>query len=177
MVSIHHHGMDKECIISDSGIATITQGNMNCSFQPEQDSEEKKWYRQTDAHSSSCNRVRERTHSIILDLSPVSFIDTVTLKTLKNVSHIPLYTPPSVVYLKFNLRKQESKLNYAGKKKIVFFFTNTLLDFSRFCKGWYHCLHRWMSRWVKIRDALLLQTNIHMLNQEVFINKQINNVH
>ncbi|RXN30893.1 solute carrier family 26 member 6-like protein [Labeo rohita] len=84
MVSIHHHGMDKECIISDSGIATITQGNMNCSFQPEQDSEEKKWYRQTDAHSSSCNRVRERTHSIILDLSPVSFIDTVTLKTLKN---------------------------------------------------------------------------------------------
>ncbi|KAL0158735.1 hypothetical protein M9458_046811, partial [Cirrhinus mrigala] len=83
MASVHHHGMDNECIIHDSGIATITQGNMNCGFQPEQDSEEKKWYK-TDTHSSSCNRVRECIHSIVLDLSPVSFIDTVTLKTLKN---------------------------------------------------------------------------------------------
>uniref|UniRef100_A0A9J7ZRL4 Solute carrier family 26 member 6, like 2 n=1 Tax=Cyprinus carpio carpio TaxID=630221 RepID=A0A9J7ZRL4_CYPCA len=82
--SVHCHRTDRECIINDSGIATVTHGNMNCSFQPEQDSEEEE-QDETDTHSSSCDGVQEHTHSIILDFSPVSFIDTVTLKTLKNV--------------------------------------------------------------------------------------------
>ncbi|XP_016421947.1 solute carrier family 26 member 6 [Sinocyclocheilus rhinocerous] len=82
--SVHCHGTDQECIINDSGIATVTHGNMNCSFQPEQDSEEEN-RDETDTHSSSCDGVQEHTHSIILDFSPVSFIDTVTLKTLKNI--------------------------------------------------------------------------------------------
>uniref|UniRef100_A0A673KCI0 Solute carrier family 26 member 6-like n=1 Tax=Sinocyclocheilus rhinocerous TaxID=307959 RepID=A0A673KCI0_9TELE len=85
--SVHCHGTDQECIINDSGIATVTHGNMNCSFQPEQDSEEEN-RDETDTHSSSCDGVQEHTHSIILDFSPVSFIDTVTLKTLKNVSQV-----------------------------------------------------------------------------------------
>uniref|UniRef100_A0A673KE77 Solute carrier family 26 member 6-like n=1 Tax=Sinocyclocheilus rhinocerous TaxID=307959 RepID=A0A673KE77_9TELE len=55
--------------------------------QPEQDSEEEN-RDETDTHSSSCDGVQEHTHSIILDFSPVSFIDTVTLKTLKNVSQV-----------------------------------------------------------------------------------------
>uniref|UniRef100_A0A8C1GAQ3 Si:ch211-117c9.2 n=1 Tax=Cyprinus carpio TaxID=7962 RepID=A0A8C1GAQ3_CYPCA len=83
--SVHCHRTDRECIINDSGIATVTHGNMNCSFQPEQDSEEEE-QDETDTHSSSCDGVQEHTHSIILDFSPVSFIDTVTLKTLKNPS-------------------------------------------------------------------------------------------
>uniref|UniRef100_A0A9J8B117 Solute carrier family 26 member 6, like 2 n=1 Tax=Cyprinus carpio carpio TaxID=630221 RepID=A0A9J8B117_CYPCA len=82
--SVHCHRTDRECIINDSGIATVTHGNMNCSFQPEQDSEEEE-QDETDTHSSSCDGVQEHTHSIILDFSPVSFIDTVTLKTLKNI--------------------------------------------------------------------------------------------
>ncbi|KTG03564.1 hypothetical protein cypCar_00017085 [Cyprinus carpio] len=85
--SVHCHRTDRECIINDSGIATVTHGNMNCSFQPEQDSEEEE-QDETDTHSSSCDGVQEHTHSIILDFSPVSFIDTVTLKTLKNVSQV-----------------------------------------------------------------------------------------
>uniref|UniRef100_A0A8C1ZFK7 Si:ch211-117c9.2 n=1 Tax=Cyprinus carpio TaxID=7962 RepID=A0A8C1ZFK7_CYPCA len=85
--SVHCHRTDRECIINDSGIATVTHGNMNCSFQPEQDSEEEE-RDETDTHSSSCDGVQEHTHSIILDFSPVSFIDTVTLKTLKNVSQV-----------------------------------------------------------------------------------------
>lgn len=85
--SVHCHRTDRECIINDSGIATVTHGNMNCSFQPEQDSEEEE-RDETDTHSSSCDGAQEHTHSIILDFSPVSFIDTVTLKTLKNVSQV-----------------------------------------------------------------------------------------
>ncbi|XP_036448092.1 solute carrier family 26 member 6 [Colossoma macropomum] len=38
-----------------------------------------------DAHSFGSESLRTRTHSIILDFSTVSFIDTVTLKTLKNI--------------------------------------------------------------------------------------------
>uniref|UniRef100_A0A673KMJ8 Solute carrier family 26 member 6-like n=1 Tax=Sinocyclocheilus rhinocerous TaxID=307959 RepID=A0A673KMJ8_9TELE len=56
---------------------------------PEQDSEEEN-RDETDTHSSSCDGVQEHTHSIILDFSPVSFIDTVTLKTLKNVTYLTL---------------------------------------------------------------------------------------
>lgn len=87
--SVHRQRTDHEHIINDNGIATVTHGNMNHGFQPEQD--------YTETHSSSC--VEEHTHSIILDFTPVSFIDTVTLKTLKNVgqnkSHlfIGLYIP------------------------------------------------------------------------------------
>ncbi|XP_030623646.1 solute carrier family 26 member 6 [Chanos chanos] len=40
---------------------------------------------QSDTHSSSCESRQHRTHSIILDCSTVSFIDTVTLKTLQNI--------------------------------------------------------------------------------------------
>ncbi|KAL1249673.1 hypothetical protein QQF64_020678 [Cirrhinus molitorella] len=82
--SVHPNETAKECIINDRTIATVTQGNMNFGFQPEQDSEEKERDK-TYTHSSSCIGVQQRTHSIILDFSPVSFIDTVTLKTLKNI--------------------------------------------------------------------------------------------
>lgn len=39
-----------------------------------------------DTHSFGNKNVKVRKHSIILDFSTVSFVDTVTLKTLKNVS-------------------------------------------------------------------------------------------
>uniref|UniRef100_A0A8C1GDT6 Si:ch211-117c9.2 n=1 Tax=Cyprinus carpio TaxID=7962 RepID=A0A8C1GDT6_CYPCA len=96
--SVHCHRTDRECIINDSGIATVTHGNMNCSFQPEQDSEEEE-QDETDTHSSSCDGVQEHTHSIILDFSPVSFIDTVTLKTLKNVSQVTFICTHLLSYL------------------------------------------------------------------------------
>lgn len=93
--SVHRQRTDHEHIINDNGIATV---NMNRGFQPEQDSEEDE-RDNTETHYSSCDSVQEHTHSIILDFTPVSFIDTVTLKTLKNVgqnkSHlfIGLYIP------------------------------------------------------------------------------------
>ncbi|ROL48511.1 Solute carrier family 26 member 6 [Anabarilius grahami] len=82
--SVHCERTDHEHIINDNSTATASHGNMNCSFQPEQDSEEEERDK-TDTHSSSCDNVQEHTHSIILDFTPVSFIDTVTLKTLKNI--------------------------------------------------------------------------------------------
>ncbi|XP_073795898.1 solute carrier family 26 member 6 [Danio rerio] len=80
LVSLHHHETDHEHIVNDTSIATVTQGNTNCSFQSEQVTEEQEWGK-TNTHSSSC----EQTHSIILDFSSVSFIDTVTLKTIQNI--------------------------------------------------------------------------------------------
>ncbi|XP_043080052.1 solute carrier family 26 member 6 [Puntigrus tetrazona] len=70
-VSESVHGTDREHIITDGGIATVTRGDENRSFRPEQPHEEEK----------------RDTHSVILDLRPVSFIDTVTLKTLTNIFH------------------------------------------------------------------------------------------
>lgn len=61
------HETDCECIINDNGIATVTHGNINWGFQSDQDSE------------------NTEKHSIILDFTTVSFIDTVTLNTLTNV--------------------------------------------------------------------------------------------
>lgn len=66
-VSDRRHGTDCEHIINDNGIATVTHGNTNWGFQSERTSE------------------NTEKHSIILDFTPVSFIDTVTLKTLTNV--------------------------------------------------------------------------------------------
>ncbi len=123
--SVHCHRTDQECIINDSGIATVTHANMNASFQPDQDSEEENQDK-TDTHSSICDSVQEHTHSIILDLSPVSFIDTVTLKTLKNVSQVTfIYT-----HLLCNF-------NHVLLDIINWYCTsfNILLDFARFCKG------------------------------------------
>ncbi|KAK9953810.1 hypothetical protein ABG768_015935 [Culter alburnus] len=82
--SVHCERTDDEHIINDNSTATVSHGNLNCSFQPEQNSEEEERDK-TDTHSSSCDNVQEHTHSIILDFTPVSFIDTVTLKTLKNI--------------------------------------------------------------------------------------------
>ncbi|XP_067302875.1 solute carrier family 26 member 6 [Pseudorasbora parva] len=82
--SVHCQRIDHEHVINDNGIATVSHGIMNFGFQPEQDSEEEEQDK-TDTHSSSCDNVQEHTHSIILDFTPVSFIDTVTLKTLKNI--------------------------------------------------------------------------------------------
>ncbi|XP_056588193.1 solute carrier family 26 member 6 [Triplophysa dalaica] len=61
------HETDCECIINENGIATVTNGNINWGFQSELDSE------------------NTEKHSIILDFTTVSFIDTVTLNTLTNV--------------------------------------------------------------------------------------------
>ncbi|XDV45579.1 hypothetical protein PO909_013658 [Leuciscus waleckii] len=82
--SVHRQRTDHEHIINDNGIATVSHGNMNRGFQPEQDSEEEE-QDNSETHSSSCDNVEEHTHSVILDFTPVSFIDTVTLKTLKNI--------------------------------------------------------------------------------------------
>lgn len=82
--SVHRQRTDHEHIINDNGIATVSHGDMNRGFQPEQDSEEEE-RDNTETNSSSCDNVQEHTHSIILDFTPVSFIDMVTLKTLKNV--------------------------------------------------------------------------------------------
>ncbi|XP_051948086.1 solute carrier family 26 member 6 [Xyrauchen texanus] len=66
---------EQKHIFIDNGIATVTQGNINLGYQSEQDSdlEDKEEQKKTNIHS------------IILDFTPVSFIDTVTLKTLKNI--------------------------------------------------------------------------------------------
>ncbi|XP_057219123.1 solute carrier family 26 member 6 [Triplophysa rosa] len=66
-VSDRRHGTDCERIINDNGIATVTHSNINWGFQSEQDSE------------------NAEKHSIILDFTAVSFIDTVTLNTLTNI--------------------------------------------------------------------------------------------
>ncbi|XP_073731067.1 solute carrier family 26 member 6 isoform X1 [Misgurnus anguillicaudatus] len=58
------HETDRECIIDEYGISTV---DMDQDFQPEQISG------------------KMDKHSIILDFSTVSFIDTVTLKTLTNI--------------------------------------------------------------------------------------------
>ncbi|XP_077070065.1 solute carrier family 26 member 6 [Siphateles boraxobius] len=82
--SVHRQRTEHEHIANDIGIATVSHGNVNHGFQQEQDSEEEE-RDNTQTHSSSCDNVQEHTHSIILDFTPVSFIDTVTLKTLKNI--------------------------------------------------------------------------------------------
>lgn len=61
------HETDRECIISEYEISTFDHNNMDEDFQPEQISG------------------KMDKHSIILDFSTVSFIDTVTLKTLTNI--------------------------------------------------------------------------------------------
>ncbi|XP_051518770.1 solute carrier family 26 member 6 [Myxocyprinus asiaticus] len=73
--SANCHKANQKHIFIDNGIATVTHGNINLGYQSEQDSdlEDKEEQKKTD------------THSIILDFTPVSFIDTVTLKTLKDI--------------------------------------------------------------------------------------------
>ncbi|TRY60887.1 hypothetical protein DNTS_035152, partial [Danionella cerebrum] len=94
MKSVHCHERDHEHIIDDSGIATVTFGNQNHAFQEEQYVVEQdpapRDVGDQYTHFSRCGSKHKHpsrcnTHSIILDFSPVSFIDTVTLKTLKNI--------------------------------------------------------------------------------------------
>lgn len=62
-VSDRRHETDCERIINDNGITTVTDSNINWGFHSEM----------------------PEKHSIILDFTPVSFMDTVTLKTLAHV--------------------------------------------------------------------------------------------
>lgn len=79
--------------LAENPTNSLNKGQVNCAYRHETDSDSDMGCQGDDSHTQESHdgdEEKERTcgldtHSIILDISTTSFVDTVTVKTLKNV--------------------------------------------------------------------------------------------